>query len=140
MNSPSMEEFHVLIARGANVNYRRQQNPTNEVFLYCLLSNSVYLKPLLYYGCDPNMCFVSGHEVFVRCCYRYLRRELTVSLPELMKFLLRFLLITKNVQNAIHALSSRHPAHMRDILQLIGKIVLFLCVSNKNNLCLIFVL
>lgn len=140
MDNPTMKEFYILIEIGANVNYRRQQNPTNEVFLYCLLSNSLYLKPLLYYGCDPNMCFTSGYEVFVRCCYRYLRRELTVSLPELIKFLLRFLLITKNVQNAIHALSTRFPANMRDILELIGKIVLFLFVNYKNSLCLIFVL
>lgn len=130
MSNPTRQEFHILLESGADVNFIRQENPTNEVFLYSLLTNSVFVKMLLYYGCDPNLCFKTGHEVFVRCCHCFLRRE-SYRLADFLRFLLRFLIITKTVQTGFHAISLRFPGDVKDILEEIGKqfIALFINYS-----------
>lgn len=140
MSNSSMTEFHILIESGANVNYRRdsiRQQEVNEVFLYCLLTNSMYLKPLIFSGCDPNMCFEGGHGFFAECCYRFVIRELNKSLlPDFLRFILKFLIISRNVQMAVHALSLMLPTvDLSSILEYIGMYVFFL-ICKLEKLCL----
>ncbi|KFM77653.1 hypothetical protein X975_23872, partial [Stegodyphus mimosarum] len=108
MSNPTMQEFHILMESGTDVNYRREGGSSNEVFLYCLLTSSVYLQPLLFHGCDPNMCFEDDGELFIKCAGRFLRKE-KMPLAVFLKLILHFLIVTKAVQNAFFALNTWFP-------------------------------
>ncbi|KAF8766407.1 Ankyrin repeat and SOCS box protein 3 like protein [Argiope bruennichi] len=115
---PEPNVFNIFIESGSNVNYQRHNGASNEVFLYSLLTSFTYLKLLLFYGCDPNLCFQNESEVlfFIRCAGYFLRRE-SISKSEFFKLMLRFLLNSKKVQYAFLELNNLFAGDVGDILE-----------------------
>ncbi|XP_055937440.1 ankyrin repeat and SOCS box protein 3-like [Argiope bruennichi] len=115
---PEPNVFNIFIESGSNVNYQRHNGASNEVFLYSLLTSFTYLKLLLFYGCDPNLCFQNESEVlfFIRCAGYFLRRE-SISISEFFKLMLRFLLNSKKVQYAFLELNNLFAGDVGDILE-----------------------
>ncbi|GFY35278.1 ankyrin repeat and SOCS box protein 3 [Trichonephila clavipes] len=118
MTLQELDIFQLFIENGANVNYQRHNVASNEVFLFALLTSSKYLKQVLYHGCDPNLCFQNESEIsfFVRCAGSFLRKQ-GIPLRDFLSLMLRFLLISKKVQDAFIELNTIFTGDISDILE-----------------------